>query len=112
MRTGERRCLLAYKFHAAVLSFAVRSCVGRDRLGRAETCGRQPGCIDTELRHQDCLDGFSAPLGKIHVVLRNAGGVRVTVDFDLEVGVSLEAARDGLDYRGGFWFDAIAVGVE
>ena len=68
------------------------------------TVSRDGSTLNCDARH--LLHRLGAALREIQVVVRVAGRIRVPFDLQSQVGIRLEAPRDGLDHRGGLGLEA------
>lgn len=83
-----------YKFHAAVGGAAVFGGVGGHRGERADPAGFKPVCGNAVFGDQVIGDGFGAFLGKLHIMLKAAGGIGMTDDSGSEIRVVFKQGSD------------------
>lgn len=79
--------LVAHKLDATIQRAAIFRRVGRDRGEVADTVAGEPPFGDAVVRDERITDGFRAPLGKPHVVVKAGVIVGMTDHDDAKLGL-------------------------
>src|SRR6185437_156989 len=102
---------MSHKFNPPVISFTLGRSIRIHRLARPESLSSEPAGIDT---HSDkrLLYGIGPLLRQPHVSIGTAIAVRMSVDLELQIGMSLHQCRDLSQRARRLWPDGRLIHVE